>query len=653
MPDSSLSWKNTFQARYKTDKVPSSPVTTIKKTSRKGSCNLIKSRTSVIHVTILILISLLVYKQTFFSEFLSSWDDPLYVTRNPDVTGFTFANLKNAFSLFYVGNYAPLHIISYMLDYEVAGLSPAWFHLSNVLYHILNGLLFYLLVTRLSGSTVWAFAAAAIFLLHPLQVESVAWISQRKNVLAMFFFLLSYLNYTSYRRQDAEHGHKFYVLSLLFFSLAVLSKSVAIILPAVLILNDVTLDKPRKVYDVLKDKIPYIVLSVMAIAMALVSQSKELGGGISDYYGNSKLTAFFAMLAVMTRYLYNLFIPLDLSCLYYIPVTTAFDAEIAVYILIVLLLLFLGYYLLRSHRVLFFGYSVFFVALLPVSGIIPLVTVMNDRYMYFPLLGAAWLVGGVVSHHYTKHRSLSLVILSGVVITLALFAWQRTFAWKNSVTLWSAAVQHLSAGKAPSFMIADAHTQAGNKLEALKYYEMSFSRKEVYPNSYWKLRTHNNAATLYMDLGLPGKAFPILISINSKYPRYIPGFINTGIYYYRMKNYHEAIAAFERILTLSPNHYEALFNIGNIYLETGRLIEARNVYQKMEADNGNNPMLHYNMACVESLSGNIALAYAHLEKALSIGFSDYEAIAYNRELELLRGSPGYRNLMSRYFKMVP
>ncbi|HEY6838921.1 MAG TPA: hypothetical protein VI389_09280, partial [Geobacteraceae bacterium] len=137
----------------------------------------------------LLVIAVAVFGRTLGHDFLTNWDDHTYVTHNETIRGITSGHLKAAFTSLYVGNYAPVQIISYMLDYTLWGLRPAGFHGTNLILHALNGLLVYLFVFRISGRRAWAFPAAVLFLVHPAQVESVAWISQRKNLLAMLFFL--------------------------------------------------------------------------------------------------------------------------------------------------------------------------------------------------------------------------------------------------------------------------------------------------------------------------------------------------------------------------------------------------------------------------------------------------------------------------------
>src|SRR5208337_146549 len=164
-----------------------------------GSVSLRKIRSHIMPIAVLVGITLVVYAASMGHKFLLNWDDSIYVVNNESIRGLSWVHLKEAFTQFYGGNYAPIQIISYIVDYTLWGLRPAGFIFSNVLIHIINGVLFYVLLVYLTRRKALGFLAAFIFLLHPVQVESVVWISQRKNLLAMLFFLVSFLFYIDYQ----------------------------------------------------------------------------------------------------------------------------------------------------------------------------------------------------------------------------------------------------------------------------------------------------------------------------------------------------------------------------------------------------------------------------------------------------------------------
>jgi hypothetical protein len=483
---------------------------------------------------VLTLLTLVVYGQTLSFDFLSNWDDYQYVTSNPDIRGFSAINLIHIFSSSYVGNYAPLHLLSYMLDYQLVGLDPVWFHGVNVLFHAVNGLLFYLLVHRLTGKPVWAFVAAAVFLLHPVQVESVAWVSQRKNLLAMFFSLSSFLAYLSYQQRTEEGRGCAYIFSVLFLLLALFAKSIAVIMPFVFLLYDYYLEQPRRRIGIFTDKIPYLVTVAVASGITMITQSA--GGGSVDFFGGNITDKVLTMLTVLTRYMQILIWPanLNLNAVYIFYIKNRIDGEVAIALLLVTVLCLTGAYLWHRERRLFFGFALFFLGLLPVAQIVPLSTLMNDRYLYFPMLGAAWIVGGLISRCHDrvapKLSNPALIIITCLFIPYLLLSHQRTLVWRNAIALWSDVVIKLPTLKDQRATLAAAYIYDGQKKKALATYEELFALKREFADPLVERKALLEAANLYMDEGSLAKAFPLLLTLTTKFPDYPRGFLALGRY---------------------------------------------------------------------------------------------------------------------------
>lgn len=396
-----------------------------------------------IPLLVLVLSTLVVYALSLDHDFIPQMDDSAYVLANPAVRGITFQNIRTAFSTYFVGNYAPLHIVSYMIDYTVWGLRPSGFILTNLILHTMNGMLFYMLLIRSSFTRSISCAAAVFFLLHPVQVESVVWISERKTVLAMFFFLVAFHFYLRYRESE-EDGRRSYLLSLLFFVMAILSKSVAVILPAALLIHDAGRDGEGRHGVSFLDKIPYAVVALAGALLAYLSQDPAHAGGRVCYHGGSPLATFLSMLPVLQQYLKLLLWPLNLGTAYPVEIHTGFDEDVALAGLVAGTLLGIGCYLFRRSRKLFTWYAFFFLGLLPVSQIIPICTLINDRYLYFPLLGAAPFLcasliglGRILPGTKLVLNLLLVVIISGI----AFLTFRRAEVWRDSLTVWNDVVR--------------------------------------------------------------------------------------------------------------------------------------------------------------------------------------------------------------------
>ena len=389
----------------------------------------------------LIVSCLLVYASSLSHDFIPLQDDNAYIILNSSIRGFSRENIKSAFTTFYAGNYAPLNLISYMLDYSISGLKPSGFILTNIVLHILNGLLFFHLLIRSRFTPVSASAAAFIFLLHPVQVESVVWASERKTVLAMMFFLFAVHCYLNYITQTAKKRRTIqYLLSLFSFVLAVLSKSVVVILPAALMIHDLVYRKRDRQWQWLKDKVPFILIALIGAAITFYSQDPGRDGGRTGFHGGSALATLFTMLPVLVKYLRMIFWPTELS-IYYgsIQIKTSFDEDVFLGGLVAVVLIVSGIVLWRKKRELFCWYALLFVGLLPVSQIIPIVTLINDRYLYFPLLGgAAFIIGCIncLDERFPGLRRAVPGLAVFVFITISLLTYNQTKTWQNTLTLY-------------------------------------------------------------------------------------------------------------------------------------------------------------------------------------------------------------------------
>lgn len=418
---------------------------------------------------------MVVYSQSLDHQFLASWDDYKYVTKNPDVYGFTFEHVHAAFSKFYVGNYAPLHIVSYMFDYSLWGMNPGGYIGDNIVLHILNGLLFYWLVIKLTSNTRLAFISSLIFLLHPVQVESIVWISQRKNLLAMSFFLISFLSYVYYRKRQPTLNI-YYFAAILTFICALLTKSVTVVLPLVLVLYDICFAPRNHWREWVIDKIPFFVATIVISLITLKSQALSDGGGIVNYPDESAFNIFLTMLTVVVRYTKLLLWPTNLSIYYDVPIKTGIDVAATLSGIFVILLSVGLVYLFRKDKARFFWAALIPIGLLPVSQIVPLSTLMNDRYLYFPLLGFAVLLTSSILYgfdsFFPRAKWIGTVLVCLMLLSFSYLSWKRSQVWFDSISIWSDALQ-----KAPNFItyagLGNALYQSNKISEAIQMYEKS------------------------------------------------------------------------------------------------------------------------------------------------------------------------------------
>jgi tetratricopeptide (TPR) repeat protein len=479
-----------------------------------------------------------IYGATFDHQFLVNWDDNAYVIDNETIRGFTLNHLKSAFTSFYVGNYAPLQIISYMFDHAVWGSRAGGFLLTNTLLHAAASVVFYFLLIRLHGRRIWALPAALLFLCHPLQVESVAWVSQRKSVLAMLFFLLSFFWYLLYQERRVGARKRWYAASLAAFLLAGLAKSVVVVLPAVLLMkNACFVQRTGQRRDYL-DTLPFWGIAAGISLLAMISQDPANGGGRAGYWGGSLANTLLTMAPVLARYLRMIVWPTGLSAVYAQPVRDAVDLRVALSFLLIVALGGSAVYLYRKERKLCFWLAFFLICLVPVSQVVPLVTMMNDRYLYFPMLGVAGLFGGAVAllaeRLHPLWRKAPLIVAGLLLLPLSLLSYSRVQVWKDAETLWRDAVKNEPGSSLAWLGLGHALTYRGYIDEALAALLRSH---ELFPNDEATLA---NLAHLYRQRNEPAAERRYLL----------------------------------KLLSVNPRHFDTLISLAENYLQADELTEA-------------------------------------------------------------------------------
>ncbi|NVN99420.1 MAG: tetratricopeptide repeat protein [Geobacteraceae bacterium] len=600
---------------------------------------------------LLVVATLAVYGRVLGHNFILNWDDNKYVLENQDVQGFSWDRIRVVFSSYYVGNYAPVQMISYMFDHAVWGLWAGGYLLTNLALHVCNGLLLYRLFLRLIGRQA-AWIGAALFLLHPVQVESVAWISQRKNLLAMFFFLLAWEFYIVYRDGDVRKKHFFYAASLVTIMLALLSKSAAVIFPMVMVIFDHCYPS-EKVHPRFLDKIPYLFVAVAASVLAILSQTPDYshwgaGGGRSGYYGGGPVATFLTMLPVFCSYIRMIVWPINLSAFYAPAIYQNLNLQVlaALLFLAAIILLICRWY--RFDRQIAFWPSVAIVAILPVSQIVPLITLMNDRYLYFPMVGVAGLSACLFRILLGRERWQTVFVASLWIILGALsgLSFQRIAVWKNAETLWSDAVRKSPASPVAWGLLGQAlHNSPRPRLaEAASAYRKEL---ELKPDSNICRYNLGLAYTALNDYANADGTFRELLR---RSPEDVMGWAAFGDLALRHSDYSEAESRYRKALSLQPDAVQIYQKIGNLQLILGRIGEARTTYLRIEElQKRCDPFNAYELARLEAIAGDTTASLAWLEASLQRGFNNFSGIMGDEELTPVRIDGRFEILLTKYF----
>jgi len=421
-------------------------------------------------------ITWLVFGQTLRHDFVN-FDDVNYVLDNPQVTrGVTVEGIAWAFTHAHAANWHPLTWISHMLDCQFYGLNPGGHHLTNLLLHLATAILLLLVLLQMTGS-LWrsAFVAAA-FAIHPLRVESVAWVAERKDVLSGLFFMLTVWAYLRYvrDRSPARYG-----LMLLLFAVGLMCKPILVTLPFVLLLLDywplhrfaVVRDRSENFFKISRwlilEKLPLLALALASSVATLLAQK----GSLQTFAGIPLSLRVANAFASYAAYLRQMFWPVDLAVLY--PFTDRNIVAFGTVSFTLLLGLSAAVFFLRSRRYLVTGWLWYLVMLGPVIGIIQVGNQARaDRYTYLPQIGlyllVTWLAADLCASWH--HRRLFLGTLAIAILgPLAFAAHTQASYWQNSPSLWTRAIAVTSDNAIAQTNLAEAFFQKGRLDEAIEH----------------------------------------------------------------------------------------------------------------------------------------------------------------------------------------
>jgi protein O-mannosyl-transferase len=524
----------------------------------------------------LALTTILVFWQVHSYGFVH-FDDNTYIFENPNVTGgLSVATVRSAFAQPQRDSWLPLTWLSLALDRDLFGMAPGPMHLVNAMLHLLNTLLLFALLKRMTSS-IWpsAFVAAA-FALHPLHVESVAWISERKDVLSTFFLLLTLLAYVTYahRRSPA-----YYLLAILLFASGLLAKPMLVTLPFLLLLLDywplcrfqACISARRLAFE----KLPFFAMAIISSVVTFLVQraagsvADTLTLSLSDRFANAFLSFF--------RYIARLFWPADLSVFY--PLLPG-DIRLWQGIVCALLLLAISAIIVRLARTrsyLAVGWFWFLISLLPVIGFVQVGSqAYADRYTYIPYIGLfimlAWGLPDALSGW--RWRNLVLALMAAVTLPLlAVLSYVQTGYWKDSRALFTHALKVTSNNYVAYGNLGAALNGLGQWKDAVDSLTRAIAIKPDYAEAY------NNRGSAYGNLNQPELAIDDFRQAIAIRPSYAAAWHNLATACSDTGHNAEAIDAYSEALRLEPGRAETHYDFANKLAAYGRTDEAVQQYR--------------------------------------------------------------------------
>jgi protein O-mannosyl-transferase len=527
------------------------------------------------------LVTLAVYLPVISFQFVN-YDDTDFVTGNPHVqAGFKAASFKWAWTSEVARNWHPITIFTHMLDCQLFGVQPWWPHLVNALLHTANAVLLFFLFHRMTGAVWRSAVVAALFALHPLHVESVAWVAERKDVLSTLFWFLTTWFYVRYAHEFKVQGSKFkvyYAVSLLFFALGLMSKPMLVTVPFSLLLLDYwPLDRMKDGGAVLRlalEKIPFFALSaVLCVVTFLIQRQGGAMQRLQDFPLGSRLAN---ALVSYVRYIGKMFWPRHLAGLYLRSGEWAWW----VVTLAAMLLLTISVAALAQGRrrpYLAVGWFWYLGTLVPVIGLVQVgMQSMADRFTYVPLIGlfviivwGGWELAGAWGVGKIAPVAAALALAACAALTI-----HQEFYWKNSEALFKRMIDATPNNFMARYNLGNYYATENRTDEAISNFTAAIQEEPNYAEA------HNNLGGIFLDQKRYDEALAHYRAAVRVHPEYL--------YYFNLANaladaasarrdskgFDEAVRAYQQALRLNPASSEAHHNLGLTWQTQGRVGEA-------------------------------------------------------------------------------
>ena len=610
----------------------------------------------------LALTTFIVFLPALKAEFVN-WDDDINFLNNANYRGLGAAQLQWMFTNVLMGNYIPFTWTSFGLDYVVWGMNPAGYHLTNILLHAANAVLFYFIALHLlrlsapaspadrpSTPILGSAFATLLFAVHPLRAESVAWITERRDVLSGFFFLAAVLTYLQYCRvPDRQTGRTrnapgWYWASLGFFALALLSKSMAVTLPAILLLLDAYplrrlggVGSGRRWLPpttVVVEKLPFFLLSLVTaytslVALDLAAQVASKSGAIPWNADATVEVSPIDRVAISANallfYLWKMAAPLGLSPFYQLPPPSGFETWPALFSFAVVLLATAA--VIVGHRRWPALAAAWVGCIVMLSPVIWVPEIAADRYTYLACAGWALLCGGGLASlwRYCQRRNIDTRVrasLAGlalaVVAALSVLTWNQVEVWRDSETLWTHAVAVWPSSRG-YYKLGEALAQRGKWAKAIENLEVALRINPRY------IYAHAGLGFAFAIQGRLTEALEQFDDALRIAPRFSRAHTGLGLVFARQGKLSEASDQFRRALESDAGDAQAHFYLGLILKQQGQRVEAAAHFQQAVRADPNSEQAQYQWGLVLAEEGKLGEATDHLRAAVRIDPQSAEA----------------------------
>lgn len=641
------------------------------KTSLPASAGFVSRYINVIIPACIAVLTWLFFNVCLLNQF-TNWDDPGYIKDNALIKDVSGEGIRNIFSTAIMGNYHPLTILSYAIEYSYVRLEPWLYHFDSLLFHILVTVLVYWFVLLLSKRTVAAAVTALLFGLHPMHVESIAWIAGRKDVIYSTFYVAACIAYVYFVRAEGTRKKGMYAAVVVLFICSLLAKPVAVVLPVTLLLVDY-FEKRKLSYWLLVEKIPLLAISVGFGIKSVIDQ--RAFGSLDTLNVNFNFVERIGLGGyAFVTYLWKAILPLHLCCYYPYPDKTGGAISFVYYLYPVAIVgaLFLLWKFARNNSAIVFG-SLFFViniALLlqfiPVGG-----AILADRYSYIPYIGLFFMAGWAVSSYFEAGAKKDVgYALVGITVVYSLYLGylsnERCKVWYDTTSLWTDEIEK-EGEHAPNaynnlgFNYFNKFSESVNQADKKRYHDSAYyllnkaiQLQPTFVNPYISLgelertagqfpeakmhyykalsiKSFDEDANAYLGLGIiyaithlyDSSAYCFITALRLR-PHFPEAHSNYGNFLDMTGRHDSAVVQYGIAIAQNPDMYAPYLNRGRALQRMKKCDEAMKDFEaalQLSPDNGE---IYYARSFCYAQKGNKPLALKDVEKAASLGFTQID-----------------------------
>ena len=595
----------------------------------------------------LVLIVFLAYQPVLKNNFVN-WDDDVHFLKNPSVRYLDLEHLKKIFTESVNKTYIPLTTLSFAVENRLFDKKPFFYHLDNLILHLLVTVLVFVFAYQCGLSPYASFFAALLFGVHPVHVESVAWVTERKDVLYAFFYMLALVSYSQYLAADKRSA---YVRTVIFGLLSILAKPMAVSLPLILLVCD-RLHGRKVTAKVFAEKIPFFAY---AAAIGWLTFSLHVGAPDLNLKESPLIWAW-----TFVFYLRQFIFPKDLIPLYHLPYPIALKSFHYFLPLAFLVLILIGLYYFRKNRWLVFAFAFYFFSIFFLLRFDESFDVrsVSDRFMYLPSVGFCMLLGFLFENILLKLKKPSVqngfvFFCAAALIALSLKTSSQCGIWKNSILLWSHQLRFFPDTVTALNNLATAYSEEKEFREAVSEYRVNFKpniivlrgspletairgveklvgmyKKAIeidpsYTDAYY------NLANVYKDIGRNKEAADIYLKVLELDDNYKDASYNLGLIYAQLDKPDDAIAAFKKTIAADPANEDVYVNVIKAYNDIIRDKKGVPAYETERKDlllayktlisrKPKSAVSYFNIGWVHSEIGDLKEAISNYEKALEL-----------------------------------